>query len=370
MSCARNLLLFLAFGVACARGAEPATNLGPIAWYSITNAQTALGLTNSEHLSDGLVLSNASHVLHLFAGRRTATLDGVNVWLHLPPWDAASNDLRDVTRVDYDNLLQPILLATAVPPTHPWIVLDAGHGGEDTGARSAAPEVREKDVSLDIARRVSAQLTAAGQHVFLTRKHDVFEALGERTRFAAAHHAQIFISIHANSAPSNHLAMGAETYILPAPGFSGTAELAHAPTNACPGNRFDAANALLGFTIHRHCAPLTDMDRGLKRARYFVLKEAPCPAVLIECGFLTNTNDATRLADAAYRQKFADAITAGILDYSSLASHPASFTPPAVTMTNEPVGRCDSRTVGQSNSPAAQASATTDVGTAQTEQPH
>jgi len=337
MSCARNLLLFLAIGVACARGAESVTNPQTISWVSITNLQFALGLTNSEHLPDGLALSNASHVLHLFAGRRNATIDGVSVWFHLPPRDASTNDLRDVARVDYANLLQPILLATAAPPAHLRIVIDAGHGGDDTGARSAAPEVLEKNVALDIARRVVAVLTDAGQMVMLTRAHDIFEPLGERTRFAAARHAQLFVSIHANSSPSNHLAMGAETYILSAPGFSGTAEIAHGPTNACPGNRFDTANALLGFAIHRRCAPLSGMDRGLKHARYFVLKEATCPAALVECGFLSNTNDTARLGDPGYRRKLADAIAAGILDYTCLASQPTSIAPPVTVTTNATV---------------------------------
>ena len=320
MSYFRNLLLSLAIGVSFVRGAESVTNLESIAWMSITNLSVVLGLTNIEHLADGLVFSNATHTLHLFAGRRSATIDGTTVWLQLPPRDASTNDLRDVACVDYDNLLKPILLATAAAPAHLQIVLDAGHGGEDAGARSTAPDLHEKDIALDIARHVADQLTNAGQCVFLTRTNDTFETLGERTRLAAAHHGQLFVSIHANSSPSNHLATGAETYILPIAGFSSTGETAHAPTNACAGNHFDAANALLGFSIQRRCAPVTAMDRGLKHARYFVLKEASCPAVLVECGFLTNTNDASRLADTAYRQQFANALAAGILDYASFAS--------------------------------------------------
>ncbi len=162
MSSVRNLLLFLAIGVACVRGTEPVTNLEPVTWIALTNVQTSLGLTNSEHLTDGLVFSNAAHVLHLYAGRRNVTIDGVSVWLHLPPRDASTNDLRDAASVDYDTLLQPILLATSVPPRQLTIALDAGHGGDDTGARSAAPEVLEKNVALDIAGCVATQLTAAG----------------------------------------------------------------------------------------------------------------------------------------------------------------------------------------------------------------
>ena len=335
MSRIRTLLFLSVLGLASARGGETTTNLDADAWVAITHVQAALNLTNYEHLADGIILSNASHYVHLYAGRRTTTIDGASVWLQLPPRDASTNDLRDILVADYINLLQPILLATAAPPVRLRIVLDAGHGGEDTGARSLSPDIHEKDVALDITRQTAKLLKAGGQQVFLTRSRDLFQTLGERSRFAASHHAQLFVSIHANSSPSNHLAMGTETYILPSPGFSGTAELTHGPTNACPGNAFDAASALLGFTIHRHCAPIAAMDRGLKHGRYYVLKEAPCPATLIECGFLTNTNDAARLANAEYRKKFAEAIAAGILDYARLSWHPMSQ-PPAVTPTNEP----------------------------------
>ena len=324
----RDLLIaLLALGAAGVRGAvEPASNAEAVAWMPIATIQTCLGLNNVERLTDGIAFFNDTHSLRLFAGRRTASLDGVGIWLQVPPRDAATNDLRDVSRADFVTLLQPILLATAAPPAHPRIVLDAGHGGEDTGARSLAPPVRDKDISLDIVCHVAAILTNAGQQVLLTRATDTYETPGDRARYAAARHAQLFISIHANSSPSNSLAAGAETYILPSPGFPGTGEFVHGPTNACPGNRFDPDNALLGFSLHRRYAPLTAADRGLKRGRYFVLKEAPCPAVLVECGFLTNTNDAARLADAAYRQKLAEAIAAGILDYLSLASHPPAAT--------------------------------------------
>jgi N-acetylmuramoyl-L-alanine amidase len=310
---------------------QPATNAEPAAaWVPLACMAEQFGLTNQERSAEGVAFSNAFHALRLYAGRRGAVLDGVTVWLHQPPRDAGTNDLRDVSRTDCETLLQPLLLATAAPPPRLCIVLDAGHGGEDTGARSAAPEVHEKDVALDIARQVAGRLTAAGQHVVQSRPHDAFETLGSRVRAAEKHHAQLFVSIHANSAPSNRLALGAETYILPAAGFSGTGENGHTPTNACPGNRHDPANALLGFALQRRCAPLAGMDRGLKRARYFVLKEAPCPAALVECGFLTNTNDTTRLADPGYRRQFAAAVAEGILDYTRLALPPAAPAAPGV----------------------------------------
>jgi N-acetylmuramoyl-L-alanine amidase len=336
-----HLILFLLAYAACAPAVEVPAAAEAVCWTPIARIQNTLGLSNMEHLADGLVLSNAEHVLHLFAGRRNATLDGTTVWLHLPPRDAATNDLRDVTRADFDTLLRPLLIATAAPPPAVQIVLDAGHGGEDSGARTATGTVQEKQIALEITRQVACQLTAAGLQPILTRTGDVTVTLGERMRLAAAQHAQLFISIHANSSPSNLYAMGAETYTLPVAGFNGVAENGHGQTNACPGNRFDGANTQLGFYLHRRYAPLTAMDRGLKRKRLFVLKEAPCPATLIECGFLTNTNDASHLADASYRLKLADAIAAGILDYvkyGATGMAPPPPPPPAPPATNITTG--------------------------------
>jgi N-acetylmuramoyl-L-alanine amidase len=357
----RYLLLLLA-GTASAHAAEISSNTESVAWTPIAHIQNRLGLTNMEHRAEGLVLSNAAHVLYLFAGRRNATLDGTTVWLHLPPRDAATNDLRDVTRADFDTLLRPLLSATAAPPPAVQIVLDAGHGGEDSGARTANGAVQEKQVVLDIARQVASQLTAAGLQPILTRTGDVTVTLGERMRLAAAQHAQLFISIHANSSPSNLYAMGAETYILPVAGFNGVAENGHGQTNACPGNRFDGANTQLGFYLHRRYAPLTDMDRGLKRKRLFVLKEASCPAALIECGFLTSTNDANHLAEGSYRQKLADAIAAGILDYVSYgATGLAPPPPPRLALPATNVTTCVSITTNAlAATPAATNSTTLD----------
>jgi len=301
--------------------AQPPANPESIVWVPFERMRQELGLPHVDHREDGLVFSNATHVLRFYAGRRSAVLDGVCVWLHQPPRDAATNDLRDLAQPDYDGLLHPVLLATAAPPPRLRIVLDPGHGGDDTGARTAGtPETLEKTITLDITRLVAEQLSAAGQHVRMTRTGDVTAPLSDRSRLAAEQQAQLFVSIHANSAPANHQAIGAETYILAAAGYPGTGEGSSGMTNPCAGNRFDTANGLLGFAIQRRCAAQSAMDRGLKRARYYVLREAPCPAALVECGFLTNTNEAARLADSAYRRQMADAIAAGILDYGRLAT--------------------------------------------------
>ena len=176
----------------------------------------------------------------------------------------------------------------------------------------------------------------AGHEVWLTHSNDTLRTLGERIRFATNRHAQVFVSIHANFSPINPHAQGVETYVLTASGYVSTEERPHVSLSPCPGNRFDASNALLGFAIHRRCVPLASMDRGLKRARYYVLRDAPCPAVLIECGFLSNTNDVAHLGDTAYRRRLADAIAAGIQDYASRLSDPCAASKPLLS---EPQGR-------------------------------
>lgn len=317
--CSWFLIALLA--IARAGGAEP-FNQETAAWVPITNAlQHVLGLTNVVRNADGLVLSNSLHALHLYAGRRNVMLDDVSVWLHLPPRDASTNDLRDITRADFETVLYPVLSATSKPPAHLRIIIDAGHGGDDHGAcsTSPAPAVLEKDVALDIARQVSRRLKDAGHEVWLTRSTDTFVTLPDRPRIAESHKAQVFVSIHVNSSLTNPQACGAETYVLPSPGFVGTAEHVHTVLEPCAGNREDSRNALLGFALQHRCAPLTSMDRGLKRARYLVLRDAPCPAALIECGFLSNSNDAAHLAQAGYRTELAEHIAAGIQDYARLS---------------------------------------------------
>jgi len=321
MWCRGLLIAGVALLVGRTHSAEPFTE-ETAPWVSLSNAlQRTLDLTNVEHNAEGLVFSNAQHALHLYAGRRSALLDGVTVWLHLPPRDAATNDLRDVTRADFDSVLFPVLSATSAPPAKLRIVIDAGHGGDDRGAcsTSPAPSVLEKDVTLEVAQQVCRLLREAGQQVWLTRSNDTFVTLPDRPRLAEQHKAQVFVSIHANASLVNPMACGAETYVVPEAGFAGTAEHAHTLLEPCSGNRYDHQNALLGFSLQRRCAPGTSMDRGLKRARYLVLRDAPCPAALIECGFLSNTNDAARLSHAAYRHDLAVRIAAGVLDYASLA---------------------------------------------------
>lgn len=170
------------------------------------------------------------------------------------------------------------------------IVLDPGHGGEDAGGVPGQRYV-EKRAALDVALRVGALLKAAGHQVILTRSSDVFVELSERVAIANRTSAKaVFVSIHFNSAP-NVDAHGIETYY------------------------YNARGARLATAIHQKVVAATgEEDRGVRRARFYVLRHNRRTAALAELGFLTNPKEGARVERSkAYRQKLANAVAGAVL---------------------------------------------------------
>lgn len=199
------------------------------------------------------------------------------------------------------------------------VVLDAGHGGGDPGARMGSG-VQEKQLTMDVVQRIRAKLQQCGVRVWLTREGDSTMTLEERCWRMGKLGGDVFVSIHFN-ASRNPGTSGVETYILPAAGYPTTAEeerRAGRRVTSCPGNRFDGANTVLAYYVHRGLlAHSRGEDRGIRRARFYVIRNAECPAVLVECGFLSNRREAERIMDEAYRDQLAEGIARGILTYRS-----------------------------------------------------
>jgi len=238
------------------------------------------------------------------------------VWLHEPMIRVRSS--WAIRELDAVQIVDPVMRPAEYLPAagSRVVVIDPGHGGLDTGARGKRGG-EEKHAALDIARRLRNHLIAAGLKVYLTRENDRFIELEERCRLARRWRADLFVSIHLNSAAST-TAEGIETYALAAAGAASTA--GGEGGGALPGNRFDAANSLLGFHIHRTLvAQANAPDRGLKRSRFIVLRNAPCPAVLVECGFLSHAEEEQKLLRETYREDLARGIAKGILHYVGLA---------------------------------------------------
>jgi N-acetylmuramoyl-L-alanine amidase len=199
----------------------------------------------------------------------------------------------------------------------PMIVLDPGHGGEDAGAKCVLDNHYEKEFTLDVVRRLQGLLTARGAQVLLTRSADYELALSNRVAFAEEHKANLFLSLHFNSAAPSPSETGLETYCLTPVGMSSslTRGFADEVNTTFPNNAFDAENLELALRVHRAILEVNGhRDRGVRRARFpGVLRGQQRPAALVEVGYLSNPREARLIEDPAYRQRLAEALARALL---------------------------------------------------------
>ncbi len=303
------LLILAASGVL----AEPYPKTLPLR--TLQNVQESMGITNHLWDGDSLTLSNETHQLRFYTGRKKVEVDGTVVWFNAPATGNANDGSWSIAAVDLDFLTLALLPEKSVKPKALRIMLDAGHGGDDEGASSIDPPMREKELALVLAKQIGGALKKAGMHVEYTRTQDTTLTLEERTRMAVRKKADLFISIHANHA-ANTNAAGVETYVLPPSGFGGTAEGTRARGWQI-GNRNDFHNTMLGYAIHSKLVAVTNnFDRGLKRQSFFVLRENSCPAVLLEFGFLSNPSETARMCDTNWQKQCCAAVARGVLAYA------------------------------------------------------
>jgi N-acetylmuramoyl-L-alanine amidase len=171
------------------------------------------------------------------------------------------------------------------------VVIDPGHGGRDTGAftRRRRPQLLEKNLTLDVGQRVAVKLREAGFRVILTRRSDRFITLDDRVDCSNQYSKSVFVAIHFNDS-SRRGAHGPEVYH----NRRGTWELA--------------------ARIERYLSTMPGAeDRGVKTARYRVLRKSRGPALLVECGFLSNPREANRCANAVWRDQVATRIARAII---------------------------------------------------------
>lgn len=275
-----------------------------------------------------LAFSNRWTRIEIEFDKREALLNGLRIFLG-DPITARPGTLY-LAQIDADNLFAPILRPNALKITRPLrtIVIDVGHGGKDTGTQNKQFKYDEKNFALAVATQLHKQLSGSGWRVIMTRADDRFIDLGARSEIAAKASADLFLSIHFNAAGATNVS-GTETYILTPQYQRSTSadKLTSADTKALPGNTHDEWNTLLGYHIHRQLLTrLGSTDRGLKRARFAVLRQAPCPAVLIEAGYLSNATEARKIATTTYRQNIAEAIATGVRYYAAALDTAAKTT--------------------------------------------
>ena len=232
-----------------------------------------------------------------------------------------------MSRMDLTKLVEPVMRPGRIRNAEKitTVVLDAGHGGHDLGASS--PYGYEKDFALDVVARARLLLMQAGLKVVLTRSSDTFISLGDRVRTANAQKNAIFISVHFNAGGAG---TGLETYTLSPRGVPSMAADGPSITDLspCPGHQNDAENMALATATHAAMVVRSRMwDRGIKRARFVVIRDITIPGVLVEGGFQTNVNDARIIANPAYRQQMAASILQAVRNYQRAVGGAAPAAP-------------------------------------------
>jgi N-acetylmuramoyl-L-alanine amidase len=248
---------------------------------------------------------------------RKAEINGVQVWLAFPL--LAQNGSVYISQTDLSATIGPIFSPPVNPPGTKikTICLDPGHGGKDPGNRVGSNQ--EKKYTLLLAEEISAQLKAAGLNVILTRKWDSFVDLPTRPELARKRGADLFVSLHFNSTEeARSQVQGSEVYCLSPAGTFSTNARGEGDTQSVPGNRNDEKNLLLAYQVQKSISrTLGAEDRGVKRARFAVLRDTAMPAILVEAGFMSHPVEGRKIFDPAYRKQMARAIVEGILNYKA-----------------------------------------------------
>ena len=172
------------------------------------------------------------------------------------------------------------------------VVLDAGHGGTDTGAIGGG--INEKDITLDVAKRVEKLLKQKGYEVKMTRVDDTFVSLQKRVEISEAYTPDIFVSIHVNSSVKPEIT-GVETHY------------------------YHQESMLLAQTVHSSFASAVHSpNRGLFKSKFYVINHTTSPAILVEIGFISNSDERTALTGESRKQATAKSIADGIQEYFKL----------------------------------------------------
>ena len=256
--------------------------------------------------------------LQFVSGSREAMINGARSWLCFPLVEQGGNYL--VSRTDVAKTIEPLVRPHRVAVGKiQTVVLDPGHGGYDKGQVSRYGY--EKDFALDVARKLRPLLQSKGLRVVMTREGDYFVPLEVRARVANAARNSIFVSIHFNGTNDDPNATGFEIFSFTPRGAPSTSDSAVALSsfNMQPGSEVDAQSMALSACIyHSLLGHITEYDRGIKRARFAVLRLTKVPAVLIEGGFLTERGESRLISNKDWRGKLAAAIGVGIESYRSL----------------------------------------------------
>src|SRR5213595_2842446 len=270
----------------------------------------------------------AKNPLEFVSGSREVMINGARSWLCFPAIE--QNGKLLVSRTDLAKTIEPLVRPHRVPNVGKvqTIVVDPGHGGYDKGQVSRYGY--EKDFALDVARKLRPLLLSKGLRVIMTREGDYFVPLEVRAQIANKARDSIFVSIHFNATNDDPNATGFEIFSFTPRGAPSTSDgnVTASSLNMQPGSSMDAQSLALSACIyHSVLGHIREYDRGIKRARFAVLRLTKVPAVLIEGGFLTERGESKLISNKDWRAKLAAAIATGVENYQAL---PIKKQPPMI----------------------------------------
>ena len=256
------------------------------------------------------------------AGTNELYINGVRFFTDFPITAEGSESL--LSAMDVGKIVEPVLRPSRIKGAQKveTVVLDPGHGGTDNGASNRWGT--EKGYTLDVAVAAREQLLRAGFKVEMTRSTDVGISLEDRADFANRFPNAVFVSIHFNSASGG---AGVESYALAPEGVPSNASEGENHVTATdlqrnPGNEQDASNIALTAAVHASVlSRVAPFDRGVRHARFKVLRDVRVPAVLVEGGFVSDPTEGQRIATAQYRQQLGAAIAQGVQAYNAAVNY-------------------------------------------------
>ncbi|MBU1869131.1 MAG: N-acetylmuramoyl-L-alanine amidase [Candidatus Omnitrophica bacterium] len=338
------LVAFILFLAGCATtpsGSLPAYCLNGTSYYSLKSLCDLRGVRmDYDSFARRVILNKGNYNIHLRVGDELILVNGQPKSLNKPVdfYQGAVVVPRSFKENIIDGLFNqalPVKKQVASLKKIKKAVIDPGHGGHDPGAIGRTG-LKEKEVNLDIAKRLANLLRSAGVEVLMTRTSDRFIPLPDRIGMANSANADLFISVHANANPSRKLC-GFEVYYV-APSVSDSSRAVSAAKSAplhiessCFASNSHNLKAIVwdmiftqaraeSIELSRSICRSTDANMdvriiGVKAARFQVLKGARMPAVLVEVGFLSNREEEGKLKSGYYRQKIAEGIMDGIRNY-------------------------------------------------------
>ncbi len=320
--CSILFLLFFFFAVIPARAAWQVRVLGGRDYVPLAQVAAFYKMRTVARGESGVALVSENRRMDFARGSREARIDGLKSWLSFPT--VVFGGQLFVSRMDLSKTIDPAMRPHRIAALQPVraVLLDPGHGGHDRGAVNRRGA--EKNYNLAIALELQRRLGQAGLRAELTRRTDSFIPLEVRPAMARRlGEGTIFVSIHCNHAGQySSPATGFEIFTLTPRGAPNSHDsvVTRLSFSAETGHRFDHGSQALAASIyHAMLGRVPMFDRGMKRARFAVLRRAVTPAVLVECGFMSNARDARLLEDPRWRARLADSIARGIIEFSNLS---------------------------------------------------